>query len=140
MPSGPAGTGQAVAPLTTACPPASSRMRWDSAAAMISPPRGTWAMWATRLPMVPLATKRPACLAGQLGGTLLEGIDGGVIAEDVVADLRLRHGAAHLRSGPGDGVRSEVDVVGHGAEHRRRDSRGVLRRTLLLCLSAGPVV
>ena len=42
-----------------------------------------------------------ACrLARQLGGPLLERVDGGVLAEDVIADLGLGHGPAHLGSGP----------------------------------------
>ena len=62
VPSGPAGIGRVVAPTTTAWPPASSKTVCDSASAMISPPRGTWAIRLTRLPIVPLATKRPASL------------------------------------------------------------------------------
>ena len=50
------------APTTTAWPPASQSAWCDPAAAMIWPPRGTWASTLTRLPIVPLATKRAASL------------------------------------------------------------------------------
>ena len=48
-------------------------------------------------------------LAHPLGVGLLEGVDGGVLAVDVVADDGVGHGPAHLGRGPGDGVRTEVD-------------------------------
>ncbi len=38
-------------------------------------------------------------LAGQLRGSLLEGVDGGVLAEDIVPDLGRGHGTAHLGRG-----------------------------------------
>ena len=76
---------------------------------MISPPRGTWAIWLTRLPIVPLATKSAGLLAGQLGGTLLERDDRRVVAEDVVADLGLGHRATHLGRRVRDGVGAQVD-------------------------------
>ena len=72
--------------------------------ATISPPRGTCAMCETRLPMVPLATKRPAGLARQLSGALLESDDGGVVSEDVVADLGSRPWRGASRGRLGDGV------------------------------------
>ena len=113
-PSGPAGTWRTVAPLMTAWPPASCSTTCAPLEATISPPRATWAMCETRLPMVPLATNSAGLLAGQLGGALLERDDGGVVAEDVVADLGLGHRAAHRRRGLGDGVGAKVDEVGHG--------------------------
>src|SRR5664279_209789 len=61
-PSLTAGMARTDAPTTTACPAASSSTMWESVSAMISPPRGTWAIWLTRLPMVPLVTNRPASL------------------------------------------------------------------------------
>ena len=64
-------------------------------------------------------------LAGQLRGALLEGVDGGVVAEDVVAHHRLGHGPTHLWGGSRDGVRTEVDVRGHGAEDSRTTPRRV---------------
>ena len=39
---------------------------------------------------------------------LLEGIGGGIVGVDVVADLGLGHGLAHLVGGPGDRVGSEI--------------------------------
>ena len=53
-------------------------------------------------------------LAGQLGRALLQGDDGGVVTEDIIADLGCGHGHAHGRAGLGDGVGTEVDEVGHG--------------------------
>ena len=81
---------------------------------MISPPRGTCAIWDTRLPIVPLATNSAGLLAGQLGGALLERDDRRVVLEHVVADLGVGHGAAHLGGGLRDGVGAQVDEVGHG--------------------------
>ena len=48
-------------------------------------------------------------LAEQLRGALLERDHGRVVAEDVVADLGLGHGPAHLGRGLGDGVGAQVD-------------------------------
>ncbi len=59
--------------------------------------------------------EQPGLLAEQLGGALLEGDDGRVVAEDVVADFGRRHGSAHRVGGSRDGVAAEVDrAVGHG--------------------------
>ena len=44
--------------------------------------------------------EQPGLLAEQLRGALLEGDDGRVVAEDVVADLGLGHRPAHRRRGP----------------------------------------
>ena len=49
-------------------------------------------------------------LAGDLGGALLQPVDGGIVAEPVVADLRVGHRLAHGGGGSGDGVRTEVDA------------------------------
>src|SRR5207253_9499634 len=44
-----------------------------------------------------------------------EAIDGGVVAEDVVADFRAGHGGAHAGGRPSYGVAAEVDRrIGHG--------------------------
>jgi hypothetical protein len=51
-------------------------------------------------------------LAGELGDSLLQTVDGRVVPEDVVADLGLGHGRAHGLAGARDGIRAEVD---HGA-------------------------
>ena len=48
------------------------------------------------------------------GGSLLEHVDGRVVAEQVITDLGGRHDAAHLLGGAGDSVRTKVDEVGHG--------------------------
>src|SRR5204862_2039902 len=53
--------------------------------------------------------EQPRLLAQELGGALLEGDDGGIVAEDVVADLGLGHGPAHLRRRLRDRVRAKVD-------------------------------
>ena len=53
--------------------------------------------------------EQPGFAAEQLCGTLLERPDGRVFAEDVVADLRLGHRAAHGRRGEGDRIRAEVE-------------------------------
>ena len=64
---------------------------------------------------MPLAHEQAGLLAEQLGGPLLERVDGRVVAEDVVADLGLGHRPAHLGGRLGDGVGAEVDeAVGHG--------------------------
>ena len=52
-------------------------------------------------------------LAEQLGGPLLERVDGGVVPEDVVADLGVGHRPAHRRRRVGDRVAAQVDA-GHG--------------------------
>ena len=49
-------------PTMTAWPAASSRTTWCSRPAIVSWPRARWAIWATRLPIVPVATNRPASL------------------------------------------------------------------------------
>ena len=64
---------------------------------------------AISLPIVPDGTKSAASKPRQLGRALLQAVDGRVLAVDVVADLGLGHGPAHLGRGPGDGVGAEVD-------------------------------
>ena len=114
------------APTTTAWLAASCWMECEPAPAMISPPRGTWAIRLTRLPIVPLATKSAGLLARQLGGALLERDDGRVVAEDVVAELRLGHRAAHLGRGLGDRVGAQVDPSrGHRGRSIGRSGRMV---------------
>ncbi len=48
-------------------------------------------------------------LARALGGHAFEPVDRGVLAEDVVADLGLGHGPAHLGRGERHGVAAQVD-------------------------------
>ena len=86
---------------------------WLWAPAMISPPRGTWAISDTRLPIVPDETKSAGLLPEELGRALLERVDRRVLAPDVVADLGGGHRPAHLGGWLGDGVGAEVDR-GHG--------------------------
>jgi len=56
----------------------------------------------------PRGDEERGLLADGPGGEFLELADGGVLAEDVVADRRAAHGPAHGRRGPGDGVGAEV--------------------------------
>jgi hypothetical protein len=54
--------------------------------------------------------------------TLLQGIDGGIFAIDVIADLGIEHGLAHRARGPGDGIAAQVDpihdvLIGAGGDH-----------------------
>src|SRR5262249_59920066 len=51
-------------------------------------------------------------LAEQPGDALLQAVDGRVLAEDVVADLRGGHGGAHARRRTGGRVAAEVDPGG----------------------------
>ena len=71
----------------------------------------------------PRRDEQAGFLAEQLRRALLEGVDGRVVAEDVVADLGLGHRPPHRRGGLGDGVAAQVDP-GHGGrvygETRRR--------------------
>ena len=69
-------------------------------------PRRRRAIW---LAIVPDGTNTAASAADPGGEGGLEGVDGGVLAGAVVADLGLGHGLAHGRRGPGDGVGAEVD-------------------------------
>ena len=59
----------------------------------------------------------------QLGRSLLEGVDRGVVAEDIVAELGLIHCLAHGRRGVRDGVAAEVydaaaPIGSHNVEYR----------------------
>ena len=60
VPSSAHGISRMEAPAITAWPAPSLLNVWMAAGPMISPPRGTWAMSPTRLPIVPLATSSPA--------------------------------------------------------------------------------
>ena len=70
----------------------------------------------------------------ELGRALFQPVDGRILAVDVVADLGLRHGLAHLRGRLGDGVGAQVDG-GHG---RRTVSlfRAAARRRMMASRSA----
>jgi hypothetical protein len=69
-------------------------------------------------PQADLVAHRPGgdeerrLVAEQVGDVLLQRVDRGVLAVDVVADLGLGHRPAHRRGGPGEGVRPEVDRAG----------------------------
>ena len=71
-------------------------------------------------------------LAQQSRHTPLECNNGGVVAEDVVADFRFRHGPAHGRSRSRHGVAAQVDEsarFGHGRCSRNDDYRAEQSRT-----------
>ena len=70
--------------------------------------------------MVPDGTKMAASLPTRSAKRVLEGVDRRVLAVDVVADLGVGHGLAHLGGRPGDGVGSEVDHAGKGIATRTR--------------------
>ena len=55
-------------------------------------------------------------LAEQGGDPFLEAVDGRVVAEDVVADLRVVHGLAHAGAGLGDGIAPQIDDFGHDGD------------------------
>ena len=90
---------------------------WLLASQITSSPGWVCTMMAIWFAWVPLGTNSAASLRGKRGKALLQTVDGGVVAEDVVAHLRARHGLAHGRGGTGDGVAAQIDGVSHG---RRR--------------------
>ena len=61
----------------------------------------------------PARHEQPGLLAGELGGALFQCDGRRVVSEDVVPELGVGHGAAHLGCGVCDGVGAEVDLVGH---------------------------
>jgi hypothetical protein len=63
--------------------------------------------------------------AQQLRRVLLQCVDGGVVAEHVVAQWRGLHGRAHGGCGLGDGVAAEI---GHGWFSREEAAHGIGRR------------
>ena len=68
-------------------------------------------------------------LAEQLRGPLFEGVDGGVVAEDVVAELGIMHGPAHRRRRMSDCVAAQIDeaaaaIESHDVEYRSTGSTG----------------
>ena len=70
---------------------------------------------AIALPIVPEGTKSAASMPSISAAFCLEAVDGRVLAVDVVADLGLGHGLAHLGRRPGDGVGAQVDRL-HGRD------------------------
>ena len=75
-------------------------------------------------------------LAGEFGDVVLEAVDGGVLAVDVVADVGGCHGLAHGGGGHREGVAAEV-AADRGAAHRGNASGAVLRRRDQDCVLNG---
>ena len=75
-------------------------------------------------------------LAEQLGGLRLQGVDRGVLAVDVVADLGLEHGAPHLRRWQGNGVAPQVDDA-HSASRLAAFPGGAAARPCSPSVSSG---
>ena len=82
---------------------------WLCSPAMISWPRARWRHLGDEVAHRAGGDEQPGLLAEQLRGALLERDDGRVVAEDVVADLGLGHGPAHLGRRLRDGVGAKVD-------------------------------
>ena len=82
--------------------------------------------------------EEPRLLAQQVRGSGLELDHGGIVAEDVVTNLGLRHRPAHLGRGPGDGVGSKVDRL-HGTASIG-EGLWRSRRAILPTRRRGPVV
>ena len=45
----------------------------------------------------------------QLGGEILQPVDGGIFAEHIIADLGLGHGPTHFRRGFGNGITTQIN-------------------------------
>ena len=86
-------------PTMTACPAASSMTMWCSRPAIVSSPRPQVGQLGDEVAHRPRGDEQAGLLAEQLGGAFLERVDRRVVAEDVVADLGLRHRPAHGRRG-----------------------------------------
>ena len=71
--------------------------------------------------------EEPGLHAEQLGGAILEGVDRGVVAEDVIAHLGGGHGAAHRRRRVGHSVGAQVDP-GHPGQDSAGTPGGPPRR------------
>ena len=84
---------------------------------MISPPRGHVGHVRDEVAHRAAGDEQRGVLAGQLGRALLQGDDGGVVAEDVVADLGLR---------PWPGAWPGVGLV--TVSERRSMKSGMVRR------------
>jgi hypothetical protein len=79
-------------------------------------------------------------LAEQLRGSLLEGSDGRIVAEDVVADLCVGHGTAHLGGRTGDGVGAEIEESHRPRSIGEAASRPVVRGDRFLGTPTGDQV
>ena len=141
MPSEPDGTGAIEAPLTTAWPPASSMTTCAPASAIDLSATGDVGHVRDEVAHRAAGHEEGGCLAGQLGGALFESIDGGVVAEDVIAHFGGGHGTAHLGCRTRDGVAAKIDEIGHGrCEHTRGSTSDAAANSLLIFGAAGPVV
>ena len=58
-------------------------------------------------------TEQGGLLAKEFGRLLLQGIDGGILTEDIVPHPRLQHCFEHLAGRLGDGVASNIDHLRH---------------------------
>ncbi len=79
-----------------------------------SSPRSQCASSASRLDCVPLGTNKPGIETELVGQPLLQRVDRGVLAVDIVADFRRQHRRAHRGRGPGHGVAAQINPF-HGA-------------------------
>ena len=85
--------------------------------------------------MLPRGHEEGGLLARELRGALLEAVDRGVLAVDVVPHLGLGHGAPHGGSGLGHRVRSQIHpALAHGVLLRR----GSIRRRAPRVAGPGP--
>ena len=113
-----------LAPTMTAWPAASSMTMWCSRAGdrlLAAPEVGEL---RDEVAHRAAGDEQPGLLAEELGGAFLEGDDGRVVAEDVVADLGLGHGVAHGVGGPRDRVAAQVDgSFRHRSREYRRERR-----------------
>ena len=69
---------------------------------------------ASWLPIVPLGTKSAASLPASSATRRCSAWTVGIVAEHVVADLGLGHGAAHAGGRPGHGVGAQIDRLRSG--------------------------
>jgi hypothetical protein len=64
--------------------------------------------------------KEGVVFAKEASHVALEEVDGGISADNIIVNVGLGHGLAHLRGGFGDGVGAEVDEAGAVAVGSRR--------------------
>ena len=90
VPSGRSSSERMLVPTMTAWPAASSMTRWCSRPAIVSWPRREVRHLGDEVAHRARGDEQAGFLAEQLGGALLERVDGRVVAEHVVADARPR--------------------------------------------------
>ncbi len=95
VPSGRSGRGRTLTPTMTAWPAASSMTRWCSGAGDDLLASAEVRELGDEVAHRAARDEQAGLLAEELGGAFLEGDDGRVVAEHVVADLGLGHRAAH---------------------------------------------